>query len=226
MLDIVQPIDLFVHNNSSNNKISNGNLYLCQPHTVIELVEVSPPPPRRISSVINSSSAGSSSYSSTSSSCDEEEEDEEEEEEESVCESYCSSDDEMDVCDGDASTSSTTSSGHSNAFSSTMKRILMWRELSDAPLDASSHKRKLDEIEEFEVDDQDSNSSHSSKRSRSQASSHSVSSARSIPSSELQMHSCPACDAFFPTEQSLRQHGRDAQANEACSVAVEYAFEQ
>jgi hypothetical protein len=58
--------------------------------------------------------------------------------------------------------------------------------------------------------------SQSSKRSRSVAPS-SVSS--------LGLHSCPACDASFDTEQSLRQHGTDATANEACSVAVEYAFE-
>jgi hypothetical protein len=44
-------------------------------------------------------------------------------------------------------------------------------------------------------------------------------------SSSLCMHSCPACDSFFDTPQSLRQHGLDAQANEACCVAVQYAFE-
>ncbi|PPQ65195.1 hypothetical protein CVT24_011379 [Panaeolus cyanescens] len=222
MLDIVQPIDLFVHNNNSDNKISNGNLYLCQPHTVIQLVEVAPPPPRRISSVINSSSAGSSSYSSTASSYDEEEDDEEEEEEEEVCESYCSSDDEMDVCEGGACTSSPASNSHSDSFSSKMKRILVWRELSDAPLAVLFFHLTLKLTSSALL----LQSSHSSKRSRSQASSHSVSSMRSISSSELQMHSCPACDAFFPTEQSLRQHGRDAQVNEACFVAVEYAFEQ
>ena len=80
--------------------------------------------------------------------------------------------------------------------------------------------------------------SHSSKRSRrSQGSS--VDSGDSLmmmvdatsigitspSSSSLCMHSCPACDSFFDTPQSLRQHGLDAQANEACCVAVQYAFE-
>ena len=60
------------------------------------------------------------------------------------------------------------------------------------------------------------NKSQSSKRSRSVAPS-SVSS--------LGLHSCPACDASFDTEQSLRRHATDASANEACSAAVEYAFE-
>lgn len=60
------------------------------------------------------------------------------------------------------------------------------------------------------------NKSQSSKRSRSVAPS-SVSS--------LGLHSCPACDACFDTEQSLRRHATDATANEACSAAVEYAFE-
>ena len=67
--------------------------------------------------------------------------------------------------------------------------------------------------------------SHASKRSRSQASSIS---SHSISSAELNMHPCPACDASFPTLQSLRQHGQrgSAQSNEACCIAVEYAFEQ
>jgi hypothetical protein len=103
----------------------------------------------------------------------------------------------------------------------------VWREHSEAPhlvSDASSSlKRKLEEMDEFVLDNSD-NVSHTSKRSRSHGSS--VSS-HSISSEELNMHPCPACDAFFPTLQSLRQHGqRDALTNEACCVAVEYAFEQ
>lgn len=120
------------------NKVSNGNLYLYQPHTVIELVEVAPPPPRRISSVINSSSAASSFYSSSSSSAssfDEGEDiEDQDEEQESVCSSYCSSDFPPVVLD--APTSPVTqnplvSAPQSDSFSRRMKRILVWREFSD-----------------------------------------------------------------------------------------------
>ncbi|PPQ85239.1 hypothetical protein CVT25_010012 [Psilocybe cyanescens] len=257
MLDILPQIsaNLFQHHDAQENKITNGNLYLCQPHTVIQLVEVSPPPPRRISSVINSSSAASSSYSSssTSSSFDDEDEemDQDDDEEEEICSSYCSSDDfspeELEKSSCSAVLSSLPSS---DSHSVRMKRILMWRELSESPSSvsgashfirlsndpccsfihytliesSSSLKRKVEEIDEMLMDNSD-NVSHTSKRSRSHGSS--VSS-HSISSAELNMHPCPACDAFFPTLQSLRQHGqRDApQTSEACCVAVEYAFEQ
>jgi hypothetical protein len=120
------------------NKVSNGNLYLYQPHTVIELVEVSPPPPRRISSVINSSSAASSFYSSSSSSAssfDEGEDiEDQEEEQESVCSSYCSSDFPPVVLDAPTSPiiqHPPASTPQSDSFSRRMKRILVWREFSD-----------------------------------------------------------------------------------------------
>ncbi|KAF9482661.1 hypothetical protein BDN70DRAFT_904613 [Pholiota conissans] len=204
-------------------KEPTGALYLRQPHTVIELVEVAAPPPRRISSVINSSSAASSSYSSSSSSSssfDDEEEMEvdEEEEEESVCSSYCSSDDY--APEPQAAQAFSLTSSDSGAFARRMKRILLWRENSEAPLSDSPLKRKLEEIEEPAADDD--NVSHCSKRSRSQGS---CMSTHSISSAELNMHPCPACDAFFPTLQSLRLHGQRG-GNEACCVAVEYAFEQ
>lgn len=153
-------------------KEPTGALYLRQPHTVIQLVEVSPPPPRRISSVINSSSAASSSYSSASSSSfdeDDEEEIEVEEEEESICSSYCSSDDYApESLEAQAFNPTDSDSG---AFARRMKRILLWRENSEAPLSGvpssfrqhscianrlsadSSLKRKLEEIEEPLVDD-------------------------------------------------------------------------
>ncbi|KAF9553668.1 hypothetical protein CPC08DRAFT_727741 [Agrocybe pediades] len=205
-------------------KINHGNLYLCQPHTVIELVEVAPPPPRRISSVINSSSAASSSYtsSSSSSSFEEDEEMSEDDEEESVCSSYCSSDFPMEELDATTTKSTTTPAIASSSSDSFMKRILLWREHFECD---SSLKRKMEEMDEALVDDSD-NESHSSKRSRSHGSSAS-SSHSSISSEELNMHPCPACDAFFPTLQTLRAHGsRDApHTNEACCVAVEYAFE-
>jgi len=117
-------------------KINHGNLYLCQQHTVIELVEVSPPPARRISSVINSSSAASSSYtSSSSSSFDDEEMSDEEEEEESVCSSYCSSDFPMEELDAPQSPATVSSS--SDSFNTRMKRILSWREHSESPSGSS-----------------------------------------------------------------------------------------
>ena len=120
-----------------DDKFLSRNLYLCQPHTVIQLIEVETPPPRRISSVINSSSAASSSYTSSSSSSfeedqgeeeeeEEEEKDDEEEEEESIHSSYCSSadDDDMDV------RMSPIASSHPDSLSGRMKRILLWREQS------------------------------------------------------------------------------------------------
>ncbi|KAF8159915.1 hypothetical protein B0H34DRAFT_797114 [Crassisporium funariophilum] len=226
MFDLVHPIqqhlssDILIDNH--DNKISSGNLYLRQPHTVIQLIEVSSPPPRRIASVINSSSAASSSYSSSSSSSSFDEEDQEQDEE-SVCSSYCSSD--LSPEELDAPSSVTTASS-SDSFSLRMKRILLWREHSPhLTSDSSSLKRKLEEIDEVVVDNDD-NVSRTSKRSRSHGSTRSSSSDRSMISLEFGMHSCPACDAFFPTRQELRQHGRDAQTNEACCVAVEYAFEE
>jgi hypothetical protein len=102
-------------------KLISRNLYLCQPHTVIQLIEVASPPPRRISSVIYSSSAASSSSLSFEENQGEEEEEEEEEEEAS---SYCSSDDEMDV------RLSPRAASHPDTLSGRMKRILLWREQS------------------------------------------------------------------------------------------------
>ena len=118
--------DILLHH---DDKLISHNLYLCQPHTVIQLIEVASPPPRRISSVITS--AASSSYTSSfiSSSLssfqeDQEEEEETEEEEEEVVESYCSSDDETDV------RLSPRAASHPDTLSGRMKRILLWREQS------------------------------------------------------------------------------------------------
>lgn len=106
-------------------KLISRNLYLCQPHTVIQLIEVASPPPRRISSVIYSSSAASSSSSSSSFEGDQgEEQVEEEEEEESIHSSYCSSADDMDV------RLSPRAASHPDTLSGRMKRILLWREQS------------------------------------------------------------------------------------------------
>ncbi|KAF5362025.1 hypothetical protein D9756_002744 [Leucocoprinus leucothites] len=188
-----------------------------QHHTVqiIQLVEGPPPPPRNIASAFAASSSSYVSSSTYSESWDDEQEEECEgdEEEEEVCESYCSSEaaEDLNYCDQRSSATDT--------YSLRMKRILAWRENFSAQISAtlseptlpSSLKRKLS------LDDDDI-ASQSSKRSRSST---------TAPSSvsSLGLHSCPACDASFDTEQSLRQHGNDAMANEACSVAVEYAFE-
>ncbi|KAF9451165.1 hypothetical protein P691DRAFT_663864 [Macrolepiota fuliginosa MF-IS2] len=197
------------HQYLPQDKYDDSLVYVHQPHTVqiIQLVE-GPPPPRNLPSFIDSSSSYVSSSACSDSWYDDGDDDVEEEEEEEVCESYCSSEEE-EVHDQPTSPTDT--------YSLRMKRILAWRENFSAHLSAtlseptlpSSLKRKLSL-------DEDDMASQSSKRSRSLAPS-SVSS--------LGLHSCPACDASFDTEQSLRQHGTDATANEACSAAVEYAFE-
>lgn len=120
--------DIFFHR--EDNKIVSGNLYLRQPHTVIQLVEVASPPPRRISSVINSSSAASSSYtSSSSSSFEQDQEEEEDEDEDESASSYCSSDDDLPppIDEIEMSLSPRTPQ---DTLSGRMKRILLWREQS------------------------------------------------------------------------------------------------
>ena len=84
----------------------HDDLYLCQPHTVIQLIEVASPPPLH----------STSSYTSSSSSFEEEED-----EEESIHSSYCSSDDEIDV---------RLSPRAPDTLPGRMKRILLWREQS------------------------------------------------------------------------------------------------
>ncbi|KAF8963365.1 hypothetical protein BDZ97DRAFT_1023875 [Flammula alnicola] len=155
MFDLVPPHQhlspRFLLNNDQE-KITSGNLYLRQPHTVIQLVEVAPPPPRRLTSVINSSSPASSSYSSSSSSSSFDEDDEEEievdeKEEESVCSSYCSSDfqpEELDVPSSASLSPPTLSQSDSESFARRMKRILLWREHSEAPHLVSSGAHLLD----------------------------------------------------------------------------------
>ncbi|TFK39541.1 hypothetical protein BDQ12DRAFT_603704 [Crucibulum laeve] len=211
-----------MHGAPSQDKVASSHLYLRQPHTVqiIQLVEGPPPPPRRMGSVIEDSSASSSS------SCDYSSEYSESavsDEEESVCSSYCSSaspEEELEF-PSKLDSSALSTEAASDTFNVRMKRILVWRENFDADLSATlsdsafssspSLKRKINSDE----DDED-NVSHSSKRSRSQS---------PASDSSLGALSCPACDASFFTHQSLRQHGRDGKANEACCVAVEYAFE-
>ncbi|KAG6918176.1 hypothetical protein DXG01_016161 [Tephrocybe rancida] len=204
-------------NNAYDDKYPSPHLYLRQQHTVqiIQLVEGPPPPSRNISSVIDETSSAyySSSYTSSSSSSAEDED------EESVCESYCSSDMPPEQSDSPLDEEPSDSLELSHETFSTTKRILAWRQNFSAHMSStevslsSSLKRKIN------LEDCDDTMSRSSKRSRSQVSQGDT----SVLS--LDMHPCPACDASFMTRQSLRQHGHDAKSNEACCVAVEYAFE-
>lgn len=98
--------DILFHH---DHKLFSQNLYLCQPHTVIQLIEVASPPPQPISSPASSSSSSSSSF------------EEVDDEDDSVHSSYCSSDDEIDV---------PRAAQLPDALSGRMKRILLWREQS------------------------------------------------------------------------------------------------
>ncbi|KAJ3993305.1 hypothetical protein F5050DRAFT_1577907 [Lentinula boryana] len=193
-------------------KFNATHLYY-KPHTVqiIQLVECSPPP-RILSpeSFTSSSSGASSSYCS-------------EDEEESECSSYCSSVEDLAEQSSPGFVHDEPSS-LSETYNLRMKRILAWREDFSSHLSTTmmsdpiitSLKRKMP----VNSDDDDV-ISHTSKRSRS-----SRGEGRSSCSS-LGALSCPACDASFDNRQDLRQHGYDARvgANEACIVAVDYAFE-
>lgn len=209
---------------------SSSHLYLRQQHTVqiIQLVEGPPPSPRHI----NGNTASSCDYSSEDSESSDEDDgddDDEEEEEESVCSSYCSSDLSPEQLPRDYDSNALRPGSSSQTYSLPLKRILAWRENFSTQPGAtlsgdsfSSLKRKI-HIEDDDDRDDDS-TSHSSKRTRSR--SRSQSSSGDASAASIDMHSCPACDLSFPTPQSLQQHGRDAEAtNEACSVAVRYAFE-
>ncbi|KAL0955231.1 hypothetical protein HGRIS_004132 [Hohenbuehelia grisea] len=201
------------------------------PLQVIQLVECPAPPPRPIADVAARSDATSSSYdddsnyySSSTSSTDPDDDDED-------CSSYCSSDlpsEEVDDCVvEDTQRCALAAESLPQTESMRMKRILAWREdfssqMSDTLYDpslSSPLKRKI------ALDDGDDDvASQSSKRSRRSQASDSQGDSRSSASS-LCEHACPACDAMFETRHQLRQHGRDAASNEACCVAVDYAFE-
>lgn len=175
-----------------------GHLYVRQQHAIIQLVEVPPPSPRDITSVVQSSASAHSSYPSTS---DSEEE----------CTSYCSS-----VMTPDESTNDYAPVPYDNSFYSRMKRVCEWRngfvpaaDTGNDALCSSPQKRKLDSYQ-AEYDD---GSPHVSKRSSTR------------DPFRLNGYLCSACDAPFPTRQSLAQHGRMPQVSEACQVAVEYNLE-
>ncbi|EAU89976.2 hypothetical protein CC1G_05892 [Coprinopsis cinerea okayama7 len=217
---------------ANDDKYSSGHLFVQQPYSlqIIQLTEEPAPPPRKISSYSSSmASSSSQSYWSssayTSSACSDDDDDEDEDDED--CSSYCSSDLPPEDCDMAADDDSRPSSSVASpdTYSLRMKRILAWREDFYAQIGASLSETSLPSLKrKLEVDqDEEDSISQSSKRSRSDSSNYSRTST-SVTS--LGMHSCPACDAFFDTQQSLRQHGLDAKAdNEACSAAVEYEFE-
>ncbi|KAI0369760.1 hypothetical protein BV20DRAFT_1113474 [Pilatotrama ljubarskyi] len=213
----------YAHPDSSfmNKDAPTGHLYLHQQRTVevIQLIEVPAPPPRSHPYT----SIASSSF--VSSSCDSSDDDSEEDE--SVCSSYCSSEEDADVNQAPV---------YDDTYKTRLNRVLAWREgfvkavdaeeslpappsspVSASP--ASSLKRKADSDVEFDSDDD--TSSQSSKRSRS------LSPQERIPWQQRRFstHSCPACDTGFSSLQSLRQHGKEAFANDACREAVEYGFE-
>ncbi|KAJ4470205.1 hypothetical protein J3R30DRAFT_1238075 [Lentinula aciculospora] len=223
MLNLPQSVTMFAPSSfhavdavdDVNRKFNATHIYY-KPHAVqiIQLVECSPPP-RILSpeSFASSSSGASSSYCS-------------EEEDESECSSYCSSVEPL-AEQGSPNFVHDEPSSSSETYNLRMKRILAWREdfsshlsttMSD-PTIVSSLKRKMS-INSYDNDA----ISHTSKRSRSQCS---LDEGRSTSSASLGALSCPACDASFDTRQDLRQHGYDARvgANEACIVAVDYAFE-
>ncbi|KIK55245.1 hypothetical protein GYMLUDRAFT_248849 [Collybiopsis luxurians FD-317 M1] len=250
MLDLPQSIPMFASSSIDavddvDAKFNATHLYYQKPHAVqiIQLVECAPPPRR----IVSPESLCSSSYAS-SSYCSEEED----EEDESECSSYCSSAEPVaqESCSPQlASSQSETYSlrmkrilAWREDFSSHLSTTL-----SDSSI-PSSLKRKMsinsDEIDSVGchfhrpqlppsisfplawtwIADKFLQMSHTSKRSRSQASSRDEGTSTC---SSLGALSCPACDASFDTRQDLRQHGHDARAgaNEACFVAVDYAFE-
>ncbi|KAG6899699.1 hypothetical protein C0993_007859 [Termitomyces sp. T159_Od127] len=163
------------------------------------------------SAVDNTSDCYSSSYSSSV---------EGDDDNESACSSYCSSDLPPEQSESQLDDPSDSLELSRETFSTT-KRILAWREDFSAHMSATASEISLPSTlkRKINFEDGDDTMSRSSKRSRSQASQGDA----SVLS--LGMHSCPACDTSFMTLQSLRQHGHDAKANEACCVAVEYAFE-
>lgn len=195
---------------------AKSRLYCRQQYSVqiIQLVE-GPPPPRQAvtddSYTSSSSSYTSASDSEGSSICDDGDE-------ESIGSSYCSSDDYQE----DASSRELSEPGHERSGSPgaiRMKRILAWRAnfstnyrttMADSAL-SSPLKRKSDSA----LYSNEHTLPHTSKRSRSSSRSEMSTSAIS----------CAACDSFFDTQQSLRRHGQAKGASEACSVAVQYAFE-
>jgi len=181
---------------------------------IIQLVEVPAPARRFASSPIDSSSIASSS-SSCYSSESESEYSSDDDEAESAGSSYCSSDSSEQI----NSEEEEEVSKPDETYDTRATRVHAWRAsfakdtgiASSDILPIQHTKRKI--ADNIEIDEDDG--SHSSKRSRPYH-------ARST--SALTTHTCAACDASFSTRQILRQHG-EAQANEACRIAVEYDFE-
>jgi len=190
-----------------------------QQHTlqIIQLVEGQPPPPRRIGSI-----APSDSFASSSSCSDYDSESESESDEESIQSSYCSSDDRPMHQPWSEHPTPYPVPIPDDTYSYRMKRVFDWRDHSSSDSDTSSSasssydlSRSSAPIRRLVGDAMDDDAmSHTSRHSRRP-----IHKRPSLPA-----YSCPACDASFPSRQSLKQHGLSAQV-EACHAAVEYAFE-
>jgi len=193
---------------ADQHKFDLGHLYCRQPPyavEIIQLVEVPAPARRFASSSASSSSSSSSSYSSESESGYYDDA-------ESAGSSYCSSDSSEHITSEDEEEVLIPDETHDTRVT----RVHAWRASFakdmgiDLPIQQHTKRKIADNID---IDDDDR--SHSSKRSRPHSSS---------STSALTTHTCAACDTSFSTRQILRQHG-EAQANEACRIAVEYDFE-
>ncbi|KAL5492233.1 hypothetical protein ACEPAI_3680 [Sanghuangporus weigelae] len=209
--------------------------YLHQQRTIeiIQLEEVPPPSKREHISVPGSSSwASSSSYASSSTYSSEE--NGEEEEEEAASESYCSSE-EQSVEDAEECREEEIPEPRrvvaTDSYSARMRRIEQWRDAYAKAVGAQFAPSPLRSKRKVVEDESSERLSHSSKRSRhapaqpasitGSAASTSAESVRSVS-----VHSCSACDAWFPDRGSLHRHGFSPRTNEACRAAVEYDFEQ
>ncbi|KAL5537079.1 hypothetical protein ACEPAF_902 [Sanghuangporus sanghuang] len=211
--------------------------YLHQRRTIeiIQLEEVPPPSKREHISVPGSSSwASSSSYASSSAYSSEDDEEEEEEEEEAASESYCSSEEQSVEDDEECSEEEEPEprrAAPADSYSARMRRIEQWRDAYAKAVGAQFAPSPLRSKRKVVEDESSERLSHSSKRSRhaptqpasitGSAASTSAASVRSVS-----VHSCSACDAWFPDRGSLHRHGFSPRTNEACRAAVEYDFEQ
>ncbi|KAA1469003.1 hypothetical protein DENSPDRAFT_878576 [Dentipellis sp. KUC8613] len=213
----------------------NPHLFVRQPHAlqIIQLVECTSPPPQ---TKYPASLIPSSSYPSDDSDNDSYESASTPPEDDEPCSSYCSS-----AADEPCSAplpplpplQYPRDPTIDDTYAVRMRRIRAWRDallakestLSDssAPIPPSRKRKASDSHCTADICPAAPPHAHCSpapprKLARSPSPSPS---ARS-----LSAHSCPACDADFPSPQSLRQHGRaSASMNDACRVAVEYGFE-
>ncbi|KIY63180.1 hypothetical protein CYLTODRAFT_494114 [Cylindrobasidium torrendii FP15055 ss-10] len=125
------------------------------------------------------------------------------EDEESIGSSYCSSDNGAAVISDDDITDALR-----------MKRIVSWRE------DFSSQFPSTTDVPSTPLYDHGPFIDRSSARRSMSSDGFS-----DMTTSTLCALSCPACDTFFEDLASLQAHGQQEKASEACTAAVQYAFE-